>query len=180
MAGFVPSNIASFGRPTLPARNMAVNPSLSISVYDGEGNEIGFVTDVNYDATRRAERIRHLNAVDRGFTIEQAPYPEDYTVTLSGFGLYTMDDSTPGSLLRVAGEAGIGGNNLFYAICEQAEYFDLVVEETHPSSNSTAKKFTRLYLDNIVTSFSDPISAGNAMISQRVTIQPSWVDWEVE
>jgi hypothetical protein len=179
MAGFISAPMRIFGN-RVPAKNRIV-ATTSIWVFDGDRNEIGYITDINYDTTRRWERIRHLNAIDAGAILEQVPGPEDYTLTVNGFALYHTGEQPEGSLIhQIAREVGYDGEAIFQALNEQAELFDIVVQDKHPNPQApNAKTYARYFLNCAMTRFSEPISTRNVHIVSTATLQPSWVSYEV-
>ena len=163
---------------TVPKKNKLIVAQLVTILVDGE--EIGFVTDISFDETSRAERIRHLNFADGGRTVEQVPSASDMTLTLSGFSLYRST-----LLARIAGEAtgaesqgtlpSVSGGSLIFTIhWLRQKRFDIMEEIVHPANPDDAFYIT--YGDNVITSYSHPVAKGSLYITERVTVQPTWIN----
>ena len=182
MPKFIPYEKGSFPGLSIPKVNVVVVPTL-ITIFS-EGKQIGFVTDLTYDSTRRAERIRHCNFADAGRIIEQVPSPTDFTLRCTGFCLYASS-----LLSRIAG--GATGQEDAARIPSEADAGTLAnhpdwlnsylftIEEVirHPNSSkaSGGMKYGYIYGDCVVTDFSHPMSRANMIISETVTLQPTWV-----
>lgn len=174
MAGFTPENVRVFGSVKIPAKYRILNPVASITIRDQDGNEIGFITDITIRKTRRVERARHLSMADAGVTVEQLIYPEDITLDVTGFTLYSGFE-TPGPVLaRIYNAKG----DHFYFISEKQEPFHIWVEDQHPAGGG--KKFIRKFLDCFLTNSTEPISVGRMQIAETASIQPTWGVWTLE
>lgn len=170
MAGFV--SVKGYG-VGLPPSNKVVIP-FSVTIYDLLGNEIGFITDLSYETSRRVERIRHLNAFDAGRIIEQSPAPEDFSVSCTGFSLYTDDLANPQSVIgRLTKETGIA---VFEALNQQKIPFNIVKEVVHPA---TGKGFQTIFYECWLSRYSETFATRNVVVTASATVQPSYVESRV-
>lgn len=167
MAGFVTLKGYGVG---IPPSNKVIIP-FSLTIYDLEGNEVGFITDLSYDTSRRVERIRHLNAFDAGRIIEQAPSPEDYTLSATGFSLYTNDLANPQSVIgRLTKETGIA---VFECLNQQKIPFNIVKEVVHPA---TGTGYQTIFYECWLTRYSEAFATRNVVVTGTASIQPSYVE----
>lgn len=170
MAGLV--SIKGYG-VGIPPTNKVVIP-FSLTIYDLEGNEVGFMTDLTYDTSRRVERIRHLNAFDAGRIIEQAPAPEDYTASCVGFTLYTGDLANPQSVIgRLTKETGIA---VFECLNQQRIPFNVVKEVVHPA---TGIGYQTIFYECWLTRYSETFAVRNVVVTANASIQPTYVESRV-
>jgi len=148
--------------------------STAITVFDEQGNEIGFIQSLNRSDNRGTTPIRHLNKADAGRIIEQAPGVENYTLSASSFGLWNASDADRRSLInRLAGLGGPGGGGAFAVLNQQQIPFVIRQVEEHPA---TGAQNVTLFLGCMLTSFSRPVAVGTATISETSNITPSWVE----
>lgn len=167
MAGFV--SVKGYG-VGIPPSNKVVIP-FSLTIYDLEGNEVGFITDLSYDTSRRVERVRHLNAFDAGRIIEQAPAPEDFTVSCTGFSLYTDDLANPQSVIgRLTKETGIA---VFEVLNQQKIPFNVVKEVVHPA---TGVGYQTIFFECWLTRFSEAFAVRNVVVTANASFQPTYVE----
>ena len=155
----------------IPSSNQVVVVT-SITLFDAEGGEIGFVSELGYRTARTVERIRHLNAADAGRILEQCPLPEDFTLDASGMALY--DSTLIGRLSKGSDEAV--PPDVYHAINTQYGPFTIEVLMTHPTNS---KQVRVVFGDCWIASFDSPMRVGTANIVQRATMQPSWVETEL-
>lgn len=175
----------------IPGNNKVVI-STSIDVLDEAGNPMGFIQSLNRRDTRRVDRIRQLDSVDAGRTVEQAPGPEDNTLDVTGFALYG-DFGTKGSLVErlvlrddtsvsgggLAGGAGgtaLGKNfpaNIFRSINSQVIPCNITERWTQPSKGSIGRS---TYGDSLLTAFSRPVAITGITITESATLQPTWIE----
>lgn len=137
----------------------------SITIYDTDNVEIGFITDLTPDSTRNVERIRILYAGAAGRVVEQVPGVEDWTIRCTGFALY--EQTLPGALTQ-----GTGANKIFHSLNSQYIPFKITIEEVHPITGDT---ITTEFGDCWLTAYSHPISVRNLHVAETATIQPAWV-----
>jgi hypothetical protein len=141
-----------------------------ISILDQDGYAIGFITGFTPSQNRSTERIRHISHADAGRVIEQAPKPEDVSITVNGFALYNTVDEK-GNLAQRLGAWNPRG--AFASLQEQQYGFTLIVVEKNPKTGETAD--VREYQDCWLQTYSKPISVGNATVSDSATIIASRV-----
>jgi len=167
MAGLVSTKGYGIG---IPPTNKVVIP-FSLTIYDLEGNEVGYMISLTYDTTRRVERIRHLNAFDAGRIIEQAPAPEDYTASGEGFTLYTDDLANPQSVIgRLTKETGIA---VFECLNQQRIPFNIVKQVVHPA---TGVGYETIFYECWLARYSETFATRNIVVSATVSIQPTYVE----
>lgn len=147
----------------LPAENKAVISS-SVDVFDQDGFEIGFVSQITPSHTRTVQRIRHLNSADAGRVIESAPSPEDISISGTGLNLYNIAESQQQSLIaRLPGQAGAR----FKTLNDQKIPFFIQVVETHPASGLQNES---TYLGLWLTRYTRPINIAGATIAATIDI----------
>lgn len=152
----------------IPRTNLVIpTPLITVYATSAGGVEVGYVSDLNYTTTRRAERVRHLNFTDAGRVIEQVPAPEDLTLNATGFALFK---STLLGRIIEGGTDAEGANKVFHSLNTQKYPFDIEVYAEHPA---TGDKVLVIFLGCWVTNFASPISIRNVFIAQTVTLQPS-------
>jgi len=167
MAGLVSTKGYGLG---IPPSNKVVIP-FSLTIYDLEGNEVGYIISLSYETTRRVERIRHLNAFDAGRIIEQAPAPEDFSVTAEGFTLYTDDLANPQSVIgRLTIETGIA---VFECLNQQRIPFNVVKEVVHPA---TGIGYRTIFFECWLARYSETFATRNIVVSATASIQPTYVE----
>ena len=137
----------------------------SITVFDTEGQEIGFIQELSPSSTRRVERIRDLSATRAGRVIEQVPSPEDLTVTGRGLCLYEQ------SVLRlITGFKPENTYDVWFALTHQFIPFNVVVDVKHPVTNKGWYiMFSRCWL----TSYGVTYRVGELFVAETFTFQPS-------
>lgn len=146
-----------------PAENRVVNAA-TIDIIDDDGFRIGFVVQIQETLNRNVTRIRHLNSLDAGRTIEQAPGVEDVTLTLTGYSLYDKSITDRRSLIHRLGGPMAAAKSLM----GQAIGFNLVMREVHPGSGEI--NITRWW--NLwVTQHSRTRSVQNVVQTDSVTCQ---------
>jgi len=157
----------------LPQSNKVISP-LSLTIFDLQGNEVGFITDLSYETTRTVERIRHLNAFDAGRIIEQVPVPENFTVSGTGYSLYTDRLSNPQSVIgRLTQELR---EAVFEVLNAQRIPFNVVKEVSNFQTGITVKT---IFFDCWLTRFSEGFSVRNAVVTASFSFQPSYIESEI-
>lgn len=153
---------------SIPESNQVVI-STSIDVLDDLGFNIGFVQQINRNDARETQPIRHLDSVDAGRILEQAPAPENVTMNFNGFALYNLGVDNRSLLNRIAGSAG----SAFKSLNSQAIPFEVSEAWTHPA---TGLRGQSLYGDVMLTSYSRPVNLGTVTISESCACRVSWVE----
>jgi hypothetical protein len=151
----------------LPESNKIVIPT-SVSIRNKLGLEVGFVSDINPETTRRVERIRALKASAAGRVLEQCPAPEDTTIRCTGFALYTY------TIMGLLTEGVEGCPKVYHALNTQHIQFNVKVEEDHPHPDVEDKIIT-VYGDCWITNYGRTLSIRNLYITETCVIQPSWI-----
>ncbi len=142
----------------IPAENRAVITS-TVDLFDTDGFNIGFITQITAAHARNVQRLRHLNSADAGRVIESAPSPEDINLSATGFNLYDKTAEDKQSLIsRLPGRAGAR----FKTLNDQKDAFLLKILETHPTSGLTNQS---TYLGCWMTSYNRPINIAGATIA---------------
>jgi hypothetical protein len=172
----------------VPSNNQVV-VSTSVQIKIGDGNDVGFAQSITRNDTRRVDRIRHLSAVDAGRIMEQAPGPEDYTLRITGFAVYSDADilaTNPGEkatgsflnqLLGAAGPQQVGNlsHTIFRSMQSQIVPFDVVEERRRPGNDDPNSFGRTIYADCWMTSYSSPIQIGQITIAEDVSCQPTYI-----
>ena len=143
--------------------------STAIDVIDHDGNNIGYIQQVNDSANRGTTPIRGLNAADAGRILEQSPSPENRTLACTGFALFNKQND--GSLVQ-----RIGGSTTakkMRSLEEQKIPFNLIMKEIHPT---TLEEEVTIYHDCWITSMSKPANIGTSTISMNCNITVSWTE----
>ena len=113
-----------------PETNRIVIPP-SITIFDENGDEIGFLVDLTEDCTRRLERIRAFSFAQAGRVLQIVPSPEDLSLSGTGIALYESN-----VLSRIAGPV-IDPKEVFRALSHQWQPFAIEIEERHPIGAGT-------------------------------------------
>jgi len=151
----------------------------SYDIYDAEGNLVGYLTNVTRNDTRRVERIRHLSSHDAGRTVEQAPGPDEPTLTCEGFALYNKTEQS-GDLPHFSLPARLGGltgATVFKSLNSQKVAFTIRVEDVHPATAAISRTF---YLNCFLTRYSKPVQIGNVTVAETADVQVGQVDTLVD
>ena len=154
--------------------------STTIDVLDDTANPIGFVQSLNRTDTRRVDRIRHLGAVEAGRTIEQAPGPEDLTLRVTGFALYSEGVANKRGMLferlvpLVGEELGsLTPNILLKSLHSQVIPFEVTERWTQPASRNVSSV---LYGDCLLTNFTHPVNITTITITEEAQLQPTFIE----
>lgn len=148
---------------SFPRTNRVINAAV-IDILDDEGFRIGYITQAQETLQRPVTRIRHLNSLDAGRTIEQAPGVEELSLTLSGYSLYDKSITERGSLIHRLG----GPMEAAKSLMGQAVPFNLVMVEVHPGSAETV---TTRWINCWVTNYQRTRSIQNVVQVDSVTCQ---------
>lgn len=146
-----------------PSRNRVVSSS-TLDIYDDEGFVIGFITNFDESLSRAMQRIRHLSSYDAGRVIEMSPGVEDISINVQGYSLYNESMAERGSLIHRLGSA----MSALKSLQSQAEPFNLVRTETHPSSG---EQNYDIYFDCWLSSSTKSRDIGRLVQMDRATIQ---------
>lgn len=144
--------------------------STEIDILDQDGYEIGFISQINPSASRATERIRMLGSADSGRVIEQAPRPEDLTLSVSGFALKN-NVNEKGTLVQ-----RLGAWNPLQAMSSLSEQhigFKIIVVERDPVTKKAMD--AREYDDCWLQSFNRPYNISGATITDSANIIASRV-----
>lgn len=143
--------------------------STSVDVLDDLGFNIGFIQQINRNDARPTARIRHLDSIDAGRVLEQAPSPEDNTLNFTGFALYNTGVDNRSLLNRLPGSAGAA----FKSLNSQSIPFEVTEQWTHPANGLVG---TTLYGDVMLTSYTRPVNIGTATISETAAGNVTFVE----
>lgn len=152
----------------IPESNQVVISS-SVDILDDDGFNIGFLQQINRTDNRPTQPIRHLDAVDGGRVIEQAPGPETNTLNATGFAIYNTGVDRRSLLNRIT---GVGGAR-FRSLNSQQLPFELTERWIHPATNLAGET---LYGDCWLTNYSRPVNIGTIAIAETANITASWVE----
>lgn len=150
------------GTPTvgIPDDNKyVVATSIDIEV---DGNIVGAIDSYSPSHSRPVTRVRELSSVAGGRIIEMAPSPEDVTVSVTGFLLYTAGKHT--LFQRLQGSAGTD----FVSLQSQRIPFDVVERYIHPATNEEWKK---IYKGCWLSNYSKSQNIGTALVAENATIE---------
>lgn len=153
--GLAPSNLTVIGT--------------SVGVFDENGFEIGFIQSISRDDNRSTTKVRHLNKADAGRIIEQQPGVEEYSLSITGWGMYQKSDTNKQSLLNRLPV----GSGVFQTMNQQFIPFAIREEQTHPATGATN---VTLFLGCMIVRFSEPVNIGTTAVTQSATVTPSWVE----
>jgi len=153
---------------SIPQTNRALI-STTVDVWDEMGANIGFIQSLQLTDTRRADRIRHLDKEDAGRIIEQAPAPDDPTLNITGFALYSQGGRRQSLVHRIT-----GGRVNFRSLNGQHIPFDITERSVHPADANSAQMV--YYLANWLTNWTRPINIGTITVSETAITQPCWVE----
>jgi hypothetical protein len=155
---------------SIPSTNQVVI-STTIDVLDDSSNNIGFVSQITRRDERPTSLIRHLDSLDAGRVIEQAPGVETNRLEVAGFALYTVNTTKNSLIDRVARK-----NDVFWEhSCLNANWspFAITERQTHPQGVSYSET---LYGECLLTSYSRPVNITTATIAETANIQVSWIE----
>lgn len=171
MAGFAVSRNVRAGNENLNVGDKVYLTS-QITILDEQGNEIGWITDMTENQDRAIEPIRHLNANDAGRILQGAPRPANYTVDVTGFGIYRdsidYEGSTIARLIKNSGNA----NKLMKSLEEQKVSFVIKVEVVNPNGENS----TTVYHGCWISRYSKPYSINNAFVAETASIFLTYPD----
>ena len=153
---------------SIPESNQVII-STTVDVLDDAGFNIGFLQQINRTDSRPTNRIRHLDSVDAGRTLEQSPAPEDNSLSVSGFALYNTGVDRRSILNRMVGTA----SNRFRSLNSQSIPFEMTERWTHPGTRQVGET---LYGDCYLTRYTRPVNIGTVMITESADINVSWVE----
>jgi len=149
--------------------------STSYDIFDADGNLIGYVTQLDRSDSRTVARIRHLSSHDAGRTIEQAPGPDEITLSATGFALYNKPEQT-GELPHYSLAArlgGLSGQEMFKSLNSQRVPFNIRVEEVHPATGAVSRTY---YFGCMLTKYSKPVNLSEITVAETADIQVAVVD----
>lgn len=173
MAGFVLERNERAGVANLNIQDK-VFPTTQITIYDENGEEVGWIQDFNATESRPVERIRHINAADAGRTLQGVPRPADATLSVTGFTIYKPDPTNDGSVIsRIMQNTG-NPNKLMKTLEEQKIPFLIREETVNPNGQNTVTFYHGCWLTN----HSKPISINNAFVAETADIFVSFIDEE--
>lgn len=143
--------------------------SSSVDVLDEDGFNIGFMQQISRTDNRPTTLVRHLDAIDAGRVIEQAPGPETNTLNVVGFALYNTGVDRRSLLNRIVGQGGAK----FRSLNSQQLPFELTERWIHPATRLTGET---LYGDCWLTNYTRPVNIGTVAIAETANITATWVE----
>lgn len=152
----------------IPEQNRVII-STSVDVLDDNGFNIGFIQTLNRTDNRQVQRVRHLDAVDAGRTVELSPGPEDNTLNATGFALYARGADKGSVFGRMAGFNG----QAFQSLNSNFIPFEVIESAIHPTTGATGDT---TYGDNLITNYQRPINIGAVQVVETVALITSWVE----
>lgn len=161
----------------IPQTNKVVI-STSINIYIGN-QQLGLCQSLRPQFSRPTEDVHHLDSVDAGRIVEQAPRPETYRITMTGYTIYADKAPDTGSVLeRVLSatpqdKAGTLARRVFRCLSSQSVPFDVVEEIRRPGFDAVVGRTA--YKATWLTDHSKPIAINTAMIIEEVQGKPTFV-----
>jgi len=154
-----------------------LNPIATITIYDQDGNEIGYVTSISPSTTRNVTRQRHFNAADAGRVVELTHNPEDYKLTLEGFLLYHpgYNGLISGSLIDRLFRPEDDAHAVFELLNKQYIPFDIVEESINPA---TGRGYRKIYISCKISDWSGDRRLTQAWVAEKVTVVVSNEEYE--
>jgi len=145
----------------IPADNKVVI-STSIDIVVGQ-NKVGVVESFNPTYNRPVQRVRELNSETAGRTLEIAPSPEEFSINITGFMLYSSGQQH--LFQRIAGTDG----EEYISLSSQQEPFDIIETYTHPANNKLT--FEVVYKGCWLTNYSKTQNIGTAIVAESATVE---------
>jgi len=171
MAGFVTQRNPRAGNENLRAEDK-VALTTQYSILDEEGNEIGYITDLNENQTRTVEPVRHLNAADAGRILQGVPRPADFTVDVTGFYIYKqaayIEGSTIARLIQNSGNAYL----LMKSLEEQKVPFRIKATIENPNGEDSITVYHGCW----ITRYTKPFSINQAYAAETVSLFVAYID----
>lgn len=161
--------LVSRGSPTGEAPSNLIVVSTAITLFDTQGNEIGYVESLNYSSNRPVTLAYHLNGADAGRPIESIAGIEKGTLSATGFALYDTTVLQRGGLMnRLAGADAQD----YVVLANQQVPFNIRQVEKHPANPSLIRK--KKFLGVMLTSLRRPVSIGTMIIMESVDMSYMW------
>jgi hypothetical protein len=153
---------------SIPTSNQVVI-STSVDVLDDLGFNIGFIQQLTRNDSRPTTPVRHLDSIDAGRILEQAPGVEDDTLNFTGLALYNTGVDNRSLLNRLPGSAGSG----FKSLNSNSIPFEVTEAWTHPTTGLTG---STLFGDVLLTTYSRPVNIGTATISETAAGRVTFIE----
>lgn len=146
--------------------------STGISIYNDDGDDLGFIQSLSPTYSRGTTVVYHLNKGDAGRGVEQQPQIEKYTLTATGFSIYNKSINDRGGVVnRLVGINGAG----IVVLNNQQIPFNIRQEEVHPGNGQNN---VTIYLGCMATSLGRPVNIGTISVIETVGITALWVEGE--
>ena len=152
----------------IPESNQVVVPT-STSILDDVGEEIGFISDISEDVTRRIERIREISASRAGRVREMVPGPEDLSLSGTGFALYESN------VLLGLSKNVVSPKEIFRALSHQWTPFSVEITDIHPASGLG---IVVTYSGCMIERYGRASRIGDLLITETFSIQAQSVNTE--
>lgn len=173
--------VAYGDRVDMPDTNRVII-STSIDIFTEQGVNIGFMSALTRADNRQTTLIRHLDSVDAGRVVEQAPGPETVTLNCTGYALYMQGSARQSLIHRMVPQV-----QNWHSLNGQHIPFDIEERATHPAFTRGADPtqgvpapentyFSTTYLGAWLTSYNRPLNVGSVVISETANANVSWVD----
>jgi hypothetical protein len=157
------------GSPTGAAPDNQIVVATSITIFDQQGVEIGYIESLNYSSNRPVTLAYHLNGSDAGRPIESVSGIEKGTLSATGFALYDKTALDRGGLInRLAG----AGAEPFVVLANQQVPFSIRQVEKHPANPALVRK--KIFLGCMLTSLTRAVGIGNQLITESVNMTYMW------
>lgn len=174
MAGFVTARNVLAGNENLNV-NDKVYPTTQITVFGENGDEIGWVQDINESQERGVEPVRHLNSDDAGRIVQGVPRPANYTLSVTGFAIYMPNTDTEGTTIaRLIEKAANNPSKLMKSLEEQKYPFAIRKSIVNPNGENSETYYHGCW----ITRFNNPTSINNAFVTETVDLFVSYIDGE--
>jgi hypothetical protein len=168
-------------RVDMPDTNRVIISS-SIDIFTEQGVNIGYISALSRSDNRPTTLVRHLDSVDAGRVVEQAPGPDTTTLNATGYALYNQGANRQSLIHRMVPQVqnwhSLNGQHVPFDIEERATHpaFTRGADPTQGVTATEGGYLSTTYLGSWLTSFNHPVSIGSALIAETCNISVSWVD----
>lgn len=161
LAGTILTQTAGIGQPD--DANVAISSAIDIYV---DNEKVGAIDSFNVNVSRVVTRVRELNSAAAGRTVAFAPGPEESSITVSGFLLYTAGKNA--IFNRIVPGDSYAGDAPMISIGQQMKGFDIHEKYVNPATGSA---YVVIYKDVWLTNYSKSQNINTAMIIENATME---------
>jgi len=182
-ADFFPDTAGLWGGdPIVFDEDVNIDVSTAIDIFDESGTKsLGYITSLNWTSNRPVTPVRVLSSMLAGRILFHVPSPETNTLTVTGYSLYTPDESQPLQLYHQMYTRGVAsgkpGSYYTNTIGGQFRPFCIREQSTHPYPPSGGVMVAKQYYQRaMLTNFTKPRNIGTAIQADTASIAVQYVD----